>query len=358
MNRACGWNRTSLAEQQRSAVADAVAVAAPLVATAVATAQTAIDAIAAGQTAVAAAQTAVAASFNTSRHHSAVAAVAAGRGIIAAQTAVAAAQRGATRAEKSESSQASGRGAMRLEPKRKAIKRTYKHIHSEAHNAPFLPYDSKNLQCLPDGATVEERLENIFEIIEKKTQVQEALENPEKLPVGETPGLARKRVKYLDRQIAKEEKIISAVAEKKKERNLAAHIKYDKKMEAERMRHYEKCDKLHRQGCAKLLKEGCGEAGRMRAKTPQLIVRACLEEHEAAVAASAASPSSSNVPRPRFVSSINDPQMFGPPNANRQEANQQELTRDDHLLRDAVDDQVRMVDGQVRMVCGRWCEAL
>ena len=139
------------------------------------------------------------------------------------------------------------------------------------------------------------------------------------------------------------------------------------------MRHIEKCEKLHRQQLPpselqlKLLKasqnvlkatEPSYEAGRMRAKTPQLIVRACLEEHEAAVAASAASPSSSNVPHPRFVSKINDPQMFGPPNANRQDANQQELTRDDHLLRDAVDDQVRMVDGQVRMVCGRWCEAL
>ena len=387
MKRACGWNRPSRAEQQRSAVADAFAVAEPLVATAVAKAQTAVDAldsglclkstaqsafdaIDAGHIAVAAAQAAVAASGNPFyAHHSAGAAVAAGRGIIAAQTAVAAAhtadafavaaaQPGATRAEKSESSQASGRGAMRLEPKRKAIKRTYKHIHSEAHNAPFLPYDSKNMHCLPDGATVEERLENCCQMVEKKTQVQEALENPEKLPEGETPGLARKRVKYLDRQIAKEEKIISAVAEKKKERDRAAQIKYDKKMNAERMRHYEQCDKLHRQSCAKLLKDGCGEAGRMRAKTPQLIVQACLEEHEAAVAASAASPSSSNVPHPRFVSKINDPQMFGPPNANRQDANQQELPRDDHRLRDAVDDQVRMVDGQVRMVCGRWCEAL
>ena len=229
MTRACGWNRPSLTEQQRSAVADAFAVAEPLVATAVAkaqravdafdsglclnsTAQAAFDAIDAGHIAVDAG-IAVAASFKTSRHHSAAAAVeeAADAFVVAAAHtadafAVAAAQPGATRAEKSESSQASGRGAMSLEPKRKAPKRTYKHIHSEAHNAPYLPYDSENLECLPAGATVEERLENIRQIIEKKTQVQEAIENPEKLPEGETRGLARKRVKYLDRQIAKEEK--------------------------------------------------------------------------------------------------------------------------------------------------------
>ena len=48
MTRACGWNRPSLTEQQRSAVAEAFAVAEPLVATAVAKAQRAVHAIDSG----------------------------------------------------------------------------------------------------------------------------------------------------------------------------------------------------------------------------------------------------------------------------------------------------------------------
>ena len=118
---------------------------------------------------------------------------------------------------------------MVLEPKRKALKRTHKKVHSEAHNAPYLPYDSKDLFCLPAGATVEEREQNCREMEEKKKQVEKALENPETLPVGETYTLAKKRAKYLGKQIAKEEKIISMQKEKKNKLAVAACIKNGKK---------------------------------------------------------------------------------------------------------------------------------
>ena len=126
------------------------------------------------------------------------------------------AERKANKCAGSNCSENRGRGAtpdMVLEPKR-----THKRIHSEAHNAPHLPYDSKDLACLPAGATVEEREQNCRVMEEKKKQVEKALEHPETLPFGESQQLANKRAKYLAKQIAKEERIISKEKEKEKKR--------------------------------------------------------------------------------------------------------------------------------------------
>ena len=103
---------------------------------------------------------------------------------------------------------------------------------TEAHLAPYTPYDSGTLKCLRQGATDDERKENCRVMEEKMRQVQYAIDNPEKLP--ETKELAKKRVKWLKKQIAKENEM------------LALSKEHDKKMERQRTRRYEQVDAEHR----------------------------------------------------------------------------------------------------------------
>ena len=111
---------------------------------------------------------------------------------------------------------------------------------TEAHLAPYTPYDSGTLKCLPQGATDDERKKNCREMEEKMRLVQYAIDNPEKLP--ETKELAKKRVKWLKKQIAKENEMLAL----SKERWVKEWIKHDKKMERQRTRRYEQVDAEHR----------------------------------------------------------------------------------------------------------------
>ena len=111
---------------------------------------------------------------------------------------------------------------------------------TEAHLAPYTPYDSGTLECLRQGATDDERKENCRVMEEKMRLVQYAIDNPEKLP--ESKELANKRVKWLKKQIAKENKMLAS----SKERLVKECIKYDKKMERQRTRRYEQVDAEHR----------------------------------------------------------------------------------------------------------------
>ena len=65
----------------------------------------------------------------------------------------------------------------------------------------YRPYDD-DLEFLQRGATDEERRKNCDLLEEKKRNVQDAIDNPETLP--ERIGLARKRIKLLNKQIEKE----------------------------------------------------------------------------------------------------------------------------------------------------------
>ena len=106
--------------------------------------------------------------------------------------------------------------------------------------APYTPYDSGTLECLRQGATDDERKENCRVMEEKMRRVQYAIDNPEKLP--ETKELAKKRVKWLKKQIAKENEMLAL----SKERWVKEWIKDDKKMERQRTRRYEQVDAEHR----------------------------------------------------------------------------------------------------------------
>ena len=111
---------------------------------------------------------------------------------------------------------------------------------TEAHLAPYTPYDSGTLECLPQGATDDERKENCRVMEEKMRRVLYAIDNPEKLP--ETKELAKKRVKWLKKQIAKENEMLAL----SKERWVKEWIKHDKKIERQRTRRYEQVDAEHR----------------------------------------------------------------------------------------------------------------
>ena len=67
--------------------------------------------------------------------------------------------------------------------------------------ASYLPHED-DFECLPPEATGEERRKKCDLMEAKKRRVQDAIDNPEKLP--ESIGLARKRIKWLDKQIAQE----------------------------------------------------------------------------------------------------------------------------------------------------------
>ena len=112
--------------------------------------------------------------------------------------------------------------------------------HTEAHLAPYTPYDNDTLECLPQGATDDERKENCRVMEEEVRLVQYAIDNPDKLP--ETKVLAKKRVKWLKKQIAKENAMLAL----SKERWVKEWIKDDKKMERQRTRRYEHVDAEHR----------------------------------------------------------------------------------------------------------------
>ena len=100
----------------------------------------------------------------------------------------------------------------------------HKVAHTEAHLAPYTPYDNDTLECLPQGATDDERKENCRVLEEKMRQVQYAIDNPERLP--ETKGLAKKRFKWLKKQIAKENNMLAL----SKELRVNEWIQHDKKM--------------------------------------------------------------------------------------------------------------------------------
>ena len=61
--------------------------------------------------------------------------------------------------------------------------------------ASYLPHED-DFECLPPEATGEERRKKCDLMEAKKRRVQDAIDNPEKLP--ESIGLARKRIKWLD----------------------------------------------------------------------------------------------------------------------------------------------------------------
>ena len=73
----------------------------------------------------------------------------------------------------------------------------------EASNLPF----EDDFVVLPKGATDEERRKNCEAMEAKKRVVQDAIDNPKKLP--ETIALAKRRVKWLDKQRARERRMLA-----------------------------------------------------------------------------------------------------------------------------------------------------
>ena len=187
---------------------------------------------------------------------------------------------------------------------------------TEAHLAPYTPYDSGTLECLRQGATDDERKKNCREMEEKMRRVQYAIDNPEKLP--ETKELAKKRVKWLKKQIAKENEMLAL----SKERWVKEWIKHDKKMERQRTRRYEQVDAEHRKRFPD--EEENADAQRRRferynqaenehrlmltdqrcpgpIQTPQKIIDRIIGQSAAAVAASSSSPQQPTRPPPQHL---------------------------------------------------------
>ena len=175
--------------------------------------------------------------------------------------------------------------------------------HTEAHLAPYTPYDDDTLQCLPRGATDEERRKNCQVMEEKMRQVHDAIDHPERLP--ETKGLANKRIKWLKKQIAKENNLLAL----SKELRVNEWIKHDKNMERQRTRRYEQVDAEHRKRFPESAHNENADAQRRRLarynktdndhqlmltdqrcpgpiRTPQKIIDRCKAQSAAAVAAS------------------------------------------------------------------------
>ena len=177
--------------------------------------------------------------------------------------------------------------------------------------APYTPYDTGTLKCLPQGATDEARRENCCVLEEKMRQVQDAIDNPERLP--ETKGRANKRIKWLKKQIAKEHDALDKKMERERELAVNAWIKQDKKMERERTRRYEQVDAEHRKRFPESAHYENADAQRRRLarynkadnyhecllltdqrfpgpiRTPQKIIDHCKAQSAAAVAASSSS---------------------------------------------------------------------
>ena len=259
------------------------------------------------------------------------------------------------------SNQDRGRGRTQPTPKQQPGPRSRQNANvahilqaSDARNCAYRPYDEQHayrpydddLECLPRGATDEERRKNCDVLEEKKMKVQDAIDNPEKLP--ERIGLARKRIKWLNKQIAKEKRMLT----NSRNSRISDQLKYDKQMERQRTAKYEKADAAHRKRFPpselqlKLEREGAyrmpiGARGLIR--TPKKIIDALraerIIEEQSATAVAASSSSSSTGAASAAMSS------------------EPLLTRDDQLLRDAIDETVCMTSTRAESMTGRWEEA-
>ena len=118
-------------------------------------------------------------------------------------------------------------------------------------DAAFLPYED-DFECLPPEATGEERRKKCDLMEAKKRSVQDAIDNPEKLP--ESIGLARKRIKLLDKQIAQEMRKWWQCMKKYDKKMVNAWLKYGKQMERVRMARYEKKQRVIRTPIIDLLR--------------------------------------------------------------------------------------------------------
>ena len=177
--------------------------------------------------------------------------------------------------------------------------------------APYTPYDNGTLKYLPQGATDEERRENCRVMEEKMRQVQDAIDNPGRLP--ETKGLANNRIKWLKKQIAKEHDALDKQMERQRKLAVKAFIKHDKKLERQRTRRYEQVDAEHRKRFPESAHYENADAQRRRLaryniadndhqcllltdqrftgpiRTPQKVIDHCKAQSAAAVAASSSS---------------------------------------------------------------------